>query len=190
MDFESLGMETPREDLEALAGLAQHVHKTARSHPTRVVEIGTWVGRTAVAMAESLPAEEPLLIYCIDHFQGNPNDVCGTIAKQHSPYVVYDTLLNNLAQRSLWLTRVIPIFGPAAAMAARWPFPVDLVFIDGDHRYEFVLEDIDAWWPHVREGGVLCGHDLNLFSGVNQAVDARFGSSITELGRSIWAIQK
>ncbi|CAJ1328446.1 unnamed protein product [Effrenium voratum] len=37
---------------------------------------------------------------------------------------------------------------------------VDLVFIDGDHSYEAVVEDIRAWRRKLRVGGVLVGHDF------------------------------
>jgi hypothetical protein len=36
---------------------------------------------------------------------------------------------------------------------------LDLVFIDGDHRFEAVKADIMSWFPKVRAGGILCGHD-------------------------------
>jgi hypothetical protein len=39
------------------------------------------------------------------------------------------------------------------------PGPVDFVWVDGNHRYEFVKADLEAYWPLIREGGVLCGHD-------------------------------
>lgn len=35
----------------------------------------------------------------------------------------------------------------------------DAVFIDADHSYMAVCKDILAWWPVVRRGGILCGHD-------------------------------
>jgi predicted O-methyltransferase YrrM len=54
---------------------------------------------------------------------------------------------------------------------------LDFCFIDACHLYESVLEDIDTWYPLVRDGGVVSGHDYQsagdrrgLF-GVKRAVD-------------------
>lgn len=35
----------------------------------------------------------------------------------------------------------------------------DLVFIDGCHIYKEVKQDIIAWLPKVKNGGIICGHD-------------------------------
>ena len=48
---------------------------------------------------------------------------------------------------------------------------LDFVFIDANHSYDAVKNDIIAWAPKVRSGGVLCGHDYNSFPGVQKAVD-------------------
>jgi hypothetical protein len=55
---------------------------------------------------------------------------------------------------------------------------LDFVFIDADHTYEAVAADIKAWWPKVRLGGTLAGHDYvnhtlknGVSFGVIQAVD-------------------
>lgn len=36
----------------------------------------------------------------------------------------------------------------------------DLVFIDGPHTYANVRQDILAWQPKVRPGGIVSGHDF------------------------------
>jgi Methyltransferase domain len=36
---------------------------------------------------------------------------------------------------------------------------VDWVYIDGNHTYEFVLEDLRSWYPKVRPGGLVTGDD-------------------------------
>ena len=35
----------------------------------------------------------------------------------------------------------------------------DFVYIDDDHTYKAVKEGIEAWWPKVRPGGVMAGHN-------------------------------
>lgn len=52
----------------------------------------------------------------------------------------------------------------SAEAAEKFIHPVgfDFVFIDGNHKYEYVLQDCRLWWEHIRPGGVLCGHDFNL----------------------------
>lgn len=36
---------------------------------------------------------------------------------------------------------------------------LDFVYIDGDHSFEGCRRDLEAWWPKVRAGGVIAGHD-------------------------------
>jgi predicted O-methyltransferase YrrM len=35
----------------------------------------------------------------------------------------------------------------------------DFVYIDADHSYKGVTEDLEAWYPKVRKGGMMAGHD-------------------------------
>lgn len=36
----------------------------------------------------------------------------------------------------------------------------DIVLIDGGHEYLDVRDDVDAWWPFVKPGGVLVADDM------------------------------
>jgi hypothetical protein len=49
---------------------------------------------------------------------------------------------------------------------------LDFVFVDALHTYEACKADIEAWWPKIRSGGMLSGHDYNhdKFPGVPKAV--------------------
>jgi predicted O-methyltransferase YrrM len=57
----------------------------------------------------------------------------------------------------------------------------DFVFIDADHSLEAVEQDIIAWAPKVKDGGLLCGHDYGQDEGVKVAVDAYVKTSGLEL---------
>jgi len=68
----------------------------------------------------------------------------------------------------------------------------DLVFIDGDHRYEGVHNDIQAWLPKVRPGGIICGHDYGQPTpewGVKEAVDEAFGSRVVVARNYVWWVR-
>lgn len=47
---------------------------------------------------------------------------------------------------------------------------LDFVFIDADHSYEAVKEDIEAWTPKVKKGGIVAGHDYYIFKSGNRGV--------------------
>jgi hypothetical protein len=54
---------------------------------------------------------------------------------------------------------------------------LDFAYIDANHSFESVWEDMNVWWPKVKSGGVLCGHDYEdyilwpHFKQVKSAVD-------------------
>lgn len=48
---------------------------------------------------------------------------------------------------------------------------LDFVYLDGNHSYEGCLEDLKAWTPKVKKGGIIAGHDyLATQYGVQEAV--------------------
>lgn len=50
------------------------------------------------------------------------------------------------------------------------PNNLDFVYIDGNHAYEWVKRDIELYYPKVRRGGVIGGHDFHASNGVPFAV--------------------
>lgn len=74
---------------------------------------------------------------------------------------------------------------------------LDLIFIDANHSYENVKEDIELWYPKLKKFGILSGHDYKKndieCKGVVKAVDEKFKNiNLIEddLGVNIWWIIK
>jgi predicted O-methyltransferase YrrM len=68
----------------------------------------------------------------------------------------------------------------------------DLVFLDGDHSYSAVRQDIVMWGDRVRPGGLLCGHDYSTQGnnkGVKKAVDELLPDQIVVGSRKTWIHQ-
>jgi hypothetical protein len=58
----------------------------------------------------------------------------------------------------------------------------DFVFIDADHAYASVRQDIIDWLPKVKPGGWLCGHDYNkLFTADDRDTKYAVKKAVTEL---------
>ena len=72
----------------------------------------------------------------------------------------------------------------------------DVVYIDADHSYKAVRDDIAVWYPRVTPGGALCGHDYypeKPWPGVKRAVDefiAREQLVLTTYADSSWMVLK
>lgn len=164
-------------DCEGLAGLIRLLHAPA------CVEIGAFIGKTANAMLGGGASH----VYSIDLWSSEPDPTGATpwekpwlIGPEHGRHV-FEIYCRNVPM----LARATPLVGPSLQWAARWPFPVDLIFIDGNHSYESCRKDIAAWTPHVRPGGILCGHDYcDACPGVKRAVDE--SGAFEMAGPSLW----
>lgn len=70
----------------------------------------------------------------------------------------------------------------------------DFVYIDGDHAYDAVLADCRAWWPLVKPGGILSGHDFRVKDTEVRNAVYYFGkeifANVIETKFSSWYIEK
>lgn len=161
------------DDCAALAKLVE------QSGAQTCLEVGSYLGRTAITMARA-GAE---CVYAVDTWQGallpdgwRDSEAWGDRVFRECGQTIFEATYPH---------HVIPVRDKSVDVAARWAQPLELIFIDGNHDYEHVRADIDAWWPHVKAGGILCGHDYcDYFAGVKKAVDE---SGPVELaGQAIW----
>jgi hypothetical protein len=82
---------------------------------------------------------------------------------------------------------------PSAEAPRFLPNDLDFVWIDGNHDYAYIKKDIDLYWPKIRPGGLLCGHDYgdDPGFGVNHAVDEfAKGKDLLKLRDMCWAVWK
>lgn len=85
-------------------------------------------------------------------YEGSP-----TTAEQHEEYRRTAVAALDAAGGDWTFMRTTSL--AAAAELARMRVQLSFVHLDGDHRYDEVKKEIAAWWPLVKSGGVLCGHD-------------------------------
>lgn len=179
---------------EGLYPRIKDVWPRTRSQIFRIVEVGSWAGGNALRMVwEFRDALSPVHVMCVDTWEGTPparGDSTTIIAQAIRPENVFSTFLSNC--RGKLFNRVVPLRGTSLFWAKQLPWQVDVVFIDADHSYEAVRQDLRAWWPVVKPNGLFCGHDYTLFDGVRQAVDewvAEQGLEL-EVEEECWYVRK
>lgn len=52
----------------------------------------------------------------------------------------------------------------------------DVIFLDTSHEYEHTKQELAAWMPHLRPGGVMLLHDANMGNGLYGRLDGSIGS--------------
>jgi len=150
-------------DRRALPDLVKvYTEKTGNNN---FLEVGSWAGTTARLMADSNPHAR---IFCVDSWRGSPGDATGAIAQVIGQRNMFHTFCRNMGE--LLNTRVFPQVGYSKTYYTIWPFKLAGVFVDAGHSFEECLDDMEGWWPHIEDNGVLCGHDYTTFPEVARAV--------------------
>jgi predicted O-methyltransferase YrrM len=145
-----------------------------------VVEIGVYEGSSAIVLCGALADDADL--HLIDPFVDDSGWALpsGWGASASATRRAVERATRSSGPRLHWHIE------RSQELGLRWTTPVDLVFVDGDHSPEGVLEDWRAWHPHVRSGGVMAFHDAKeAGSGPKQVVDDLFRSDQPVKG---WAI--
>jgi hypothetical protein len=139
------------------------------------VEIGCWLGRSTCYLAEAVAkSSKNISITVVDTFCGVPDDELQLLLGRHGGSV--DEAFRTNMNRSGLSTLVDVIVEDSKIAHGRFAEgSLDFVFIDGDHSYEGVRQDITNWLPKVRRGGTLAGHDYGNSESVRRAVDELLG---------------
>jgi|688.fasta_scaffold102751_3 hypothetical protein len=129
--------------------------KLKNFEPKVVCEVGVQQGGYAKTILETIPSIEK--IYLVDLWQNQENyfDLANVSDPVHQEYMA-----NTITNTKPWQEKVILLKGFSTQMAEQIPDnSLDWVYIDARHDYKGCYEDIQAYWPKIKQGGVISGHD-------------------------------
>jgi predicted O-methyltransferase YrrM len=195
MSPDSLGSEAP--DLAAVTarvadvegwmspGQASTLYDAARRCPAggTIVEIGSFRGRSTIVLASA--AAPDVSVIAIDPHAGNdrgPQEIDGYADAAADDHAVF---LANL-ERAGVADRVRHIRKFSDDALADVDAPIDVLYIDGAHRYGPARADIRDWGARVADGGTMLIHDSFSSIGVTLAIlrELLLGSRFRYVGRS------
>ena len=140
----------------------------ARCRPGgRIVEIGSFRGRSTIVLAASAP--EGVEVVAIDPHAGNdrgPGQIEGYADEAATDRELFHA---NLARAGVAdRVRHVPLFSDAAH--GEVADPIDVLYVDGAHRYAPARADLRDWGHRVADGGTLLVHDAFSSIGVTLAI--------------------
>lgn len=133
----------------------------------RIVEIGSFRGRSTIVLASAAP--EGVDIVAIDPHAGNdrgPQEIDGFADEAAGDHEVFNA---NLAAAGV-ADRVthLRMFSDAAHAAVAGS--IDVLYVDGAHRFAPARADIRDWGARVSDGGTMLIHDSFASVGVTLAI--------------------
>ncbi len=156
------------------------------------VEIGVWKGRSAAYMGvEITNSGKNIKFDCIDTFKGSEEHIDPNGRFFNSKLIEEKNwLYNEFLKNTLPVTDIITPIKKSSLEASEIykNRSLDFVFIDAAHDYVNVKNDILAWYPKVKKGGFIGGHDYAQPCGVKQAVDEIFTN--IETPSTCWLYKK
>jgi hypothetical protein len=116
-----------------------------------VLEIGSWKGRSTHALLSGCPGT----VTAVDHFQGSAQvgDHTNYLAKVEDVYGQFQQNVGHFEN-----LKVMKMSSDEAKKALG-DTKFDMIFIDGGHLFEEVLNDIKLWKSNASI--ILCGHDYS-----------------------------
>jgi hypothetical protein len=128
----------------------------------KVAEVGIGYGTHAKYILKTTNVDK---LYLIDPMQYYPNDAfaddimrCIPESPKNNFNELYSLIQQELSpwkDRFTWFrTNSLDITNDQIADSE-----LDCVFVDGDHSYEAVIQDLPFWWKKVRVGGRMLGDD-------------------------------
>lgn len=145
-----------------------------------IVEIGSYFGRSTVALAENTDGE----VYALDNWKGLQEPSL-PVDTRTNLYEIFLKNVNGLVESKKVIPWVIDHRNHDQISRHLGVVP-DMVFIDGCHEYESAKSDIEFWLKHIQKGGLICGHDFQ-WDGVGKAVKELLPFAEQIEGTSLWS---
>lgn len=192
---------------------ARRLHDAAAAVPPRgrIVEIGSFHGRSTIALASAAP--EGVEVVAIDPHAGTdrgPQEIETSAATGEADHERFLANLDRAGVRA----RVRHVRALSQDALREVQGEIDVLYVDGAHRYRPARDDIVRWGARVRPGGTMLIHDSFSSIGVTAAIlrhllwsrdfayvgrtaslaeyrraGTRLGSTVRQLGQLPWFVR-
>ena len=175
---------------------ADMVRRAPSDRVSTFVEVGSCFGRSLASMGvEIVNSGKPIALHSVDH---------GEVFRLDSQYAQEPQHVVARKWEGMTFSEIIAqSMKPCVDAGLNYTHhkrksndtsgfgPVDFVFLDACHDADGIFGELTAWWPMVKPGGFLGGHDhTRSWPGVEQGVSRFFGRGRVKIIKSSFLIGK
>lgn len=168
-----------RNDISQLNGLLNLIEYIFDQNPnaSHWVEIGSLYGESSSII---LGFNKVKILHCIDSWTFCPNynaaNIIFTDQNKSADFSPGKDIFYNRLKNYIESKRCVPIQSDSISASEFYQDnSIDVIYIDADHSYEAVKSDLQTWFPKIKSGGFICGHDFHVdggaWPGVTKAVN-------------------
>lgn len=128
-----------------------------------VIEIGSYIGASACCFGAAMKEFGTGKLFCIDTWK---ND-----AMSEGNWDTYAEFSKNTVNFSKFITPIRGFSTEVVEQVANQTTTLDLLFIDGDHSYEGVKADWEAYQHFLKPGSIVIFHDWGWAEGVKRVIE-------------------
>lgn len=130
-----------------------------------IVEIGSWKGKSTIWLGKGSKAGNKVKIFAIDPHEGA--SACKEINGNFRTFEEFKKNIKNAEINDV----VTAIVKTSEEAAKNFNDSVELIFIDGAHKYKLVKLDFELWYQKLKYGGIMAFHDTIGWSGPKKVVE-------------------
>ena len=158
----------------------------------KIVEVGSWLGASMCYLATEFKNrnKNAVQLYAVDTWRGSNEEIhTKLISEIGGPDALYEKFLKHMQEAKVSdIVKAIRLPSIEASKQFK-DESLDVVFIDASHEYKDVLDDIKHWYPKIKKGGIISGHDYVAGhkvseAGVIRAVNEFFLGKHLEIGQA------
>ncbi|MEK5261944.1 class I SAM-dependent methyltransferase [Paenibacillus sp. FSL L8-0663] len=198
--------ETTMIDIVALTSLIYNELMAGKHTEIRALEVGSWFGCSSYFFANSLKTfSDSNILFCMDTWQGSPDTASHNIANYENAFEHFKSVMRYTGVYD----NIKPIVcDSTVGMDILQDDYFDIIFVDANHTYDYVYQDIIKGIRKIKVGGLLMGHDCECYAdelpphllhgdnkhldgiegyhtGVIKALDDIFGRSYSRFNQSL-----
>jgi len=140
-----------------LNNLCSAVKKHIGENNLQLVEIGSYCGESSEIIATNFPYSD---INCVDPWtsyteEGSTYDLNQQALELKEAELIFESVMSRYSNIKKNKMSSIQYANQIEDES------VDFVYIDGNHQYSSVMEDLSIWNKKIKIGGVIAGHDFS-----------------------------